>query len=102
MAINKIEIALAKMARKFTTANSETPKVIEPVTLSQGEKVNKALVKQIASEYKSQILECQDFESFNKLLNLMVGAMNLNLNDDIVTLAKIANAIRAKAGLVIL
>ncbi|MFL5731204.1 MAG: hypothetical protein ACJ75J_17075 [Cytophagaceae bacterium] len=35
------------MARKFTTANSETPKVIEPVTLSQGEKVNKALVKQI-------------------------------------------------------
>lgn len=99
MAINKIEVAIAAMIRKFTTANAETPKVIEPAILSQGEKVNKALVKRIASEYKAQILGCQDFENFSKLLNLMVGAMNLNLNEDIVMLAKIANAIRAKSDL---
>jgi hypothetical protein len=99
MAINKIEVAIAKIAQKFTTANAETPQVVEPAVLSNGEKVNKKLVKQIVSDYKTQILECPDYESFTKLLNLMVGTMNLNLNDDIVTLAKIANSIRAKAGL---
>ncbi len=99
MALNKIEIALSKMVKQFTTANTETPKVVSPAVLSQGENVNKAMVTQIVKEYKGQILTCQDYESFSKLLNLMVGTMNLNLNEDIVTLSKIANAIRGKAGL---
>ena len=94
--------ALAKMVKNFTTANLDTPKVVEPIILAQGEKVNKELVKKIVLEYKQMILACQDFESFSKLLNAMAGAMGLNLNEDIITLAKIANAIRAKNSLVAL
>lgn len=101
MAINEIEVALSKMVKNYTIADT-TPKVVEPVILAKDEKVNKSLVTKIVIDYKGAILACQDFENFNKLLNAMAGSLNLNLNDDIVTLAKISNSIRSKYGLDIL
>lgn len=83
--------ALADMA---SNQKDETRVVIKPAVLKPNEKVDRKIANDVISNYQQLILSATNLEEFSKALNAIAGAMGLNLKDNIVTLAKIANKLR--------
>ncbi len=73
--------------------------VIEPAVLEENEKVNKSVSKEVIENYETLVTSANNLEDFTKALNAICGALNLNLSDDLVKLAKIANKLRERKGL---
>lgn len=88
--------ALANLASNQT---SNSVSVIEPAVLSTDEKVSKKLSGDVIRDYEVMITSCITLEDFSKALNAISGALGLNLNTDVVILAKIANKLREVKGL---
>ena len=83
--------ALADLA---TNQPNNSVTVIEPAVLEKGEMVDKLLASDVILNYKNLILSATNLEEFSKALNAIAGATGLNLKDNIITLAKIANKLR--------
>lgn len=88
--------ALADLA---SNQNDSSVNIIEPATLESGEKVNKTLSEDIINNYEAMVVSATNLEEFSKALNAIAGAMGLNLNTDLIVLAKIANKLREVKGL---
>lgn len=102
MAIEEIELntAVAELLSNVDIQSGSTPEVTLPAVFDQDEttQVNRELVTQIYTTYKSEFIAATTFEQFKNVIDKVILDKSLALSDSVLV-AKIGNLLRSIEGL---